>query len=367
MTKIKQKTILDIVNKAYYFADISKTAQAPFNLVKIENSHSGLTATCSNLGVVANFVGDSVIQDEFAFTVNAQRFYEVIKNWSASEEIDFQITDSKVTLKAKNKRVTIPTVEDEGYWQGRGPSPLNGFVLPYQEFKKYFESSAICSSVSAHDITHRCLLIESSAEGKLLLASHEGFRMSSAMVDAVAVSGSFRVLVDATMAKTMMRVFDSSEDVHVGVSEARVDFFNSKVWVGLSTIPAKYPDISRVRAMRYPCVYEINPEDLITVSKSILSVIRNTDRPRNAKLSISKDAIMFYAATESGDIEDSIPIVSGSGETIEEMKGCDIVYLSDPVSMFKQLSFETGPDKKHGYIFTTKELPGWIYHLLPTR
>lgn len=367
MTKIKQKTLLEIVTKTYLFADITKTAKIPFNLVKIQNSSGEITATCSNLGVIANFSADSGSTDEFAFTVNAQRLFEIVKNWTMSEEIDFQISDGKVVLKAKSKRVTLPIIDEEDYWPGRGPKPESGFVMPFAQFKKCVESSSFCSSPSAHDVAQRCILIESTADGKLVLATQEGVRLVSLVAEDIHVSGSFRVLVDAAMLRTAMRVFDASEDIHVGVTDARVDLLTTRSWVGISTVPAKYPDIMRVRAMRYPNTYDISSDSLKVIAKSILSVIRNTEKPRNAKVTITSDSLCFYAVTESGDIEDSIPIVAGNGETMDEMKGCDIVYFSEAADYFKELTLETSSDKRHGYVFTTKELPGWIYQLVATR
>lgn len=367
MTNIKQKVLLDIVSKAYLFSDITKTAEIPYNLLKIENKDSRISATCSNTGIVVNFSADSGIEEYFSFVVNAYKFFDIVKNWNVSEEINFQISDTKIVLKAKNKRVTVACVQDEGYWASRGAYSDRGFVCSYQDIKTVAETVSFCSSKTAFDITHRCTLIESLPESKILFASHEGFRLASLVVENSTVVGSFRVLVEADSLRSAIRVLDASEDIHIGISDNRVDIFNSKAWLGIATVPAKYPDVFKVRNMRYPYTYLLDSRELLAISKSVLSVLRNSDKPRNARVSIGESSIQFYAATEDGDIEDSLPFTPVNGGLVDHVKGCDIVYFSEPAELFKKIIFETGPDKKHGYVFTSEEIPGWTYHLLATR
>jgi DNA polymerase III sliding clamp (beta) subunit (PCNA family) len=316
--------------------------------------------------VICTFSGSSGLLEDFSFVTVAHRFLDIIKNWQA-EEIEFSMSDLKVVLKSKNKRVTISCLEDEGYWNSRPLLQSHSFSFDCGEFKKIIQAVAFCSSKGAYDVTHRCLLIESTGQPELLFASHEGFRLASAIIANSTVSGSFRNLVDADMAMSVIKMFDCAEQVYVTVNESRVDFFDSKTWIGLSTIPAKYPDVMRVRAMTYPCAYTVDSNDLKLISKSILSVIRHTDKPRSARLSISNDAIVISALSDDTDIEDSMPVCKIAGDEFEEIKGCDIVYLSEPAEFFSNLVLHTGPDKKHGYIFTSSELPGWVYHLLATK
>lgn len=367
MIKIKQSILLNIVSKAYTFADITKVAKIPYSLIKIENLDGRLTASCLNVGVTASFSAKSEIEEEFCFAVNAYKFFEIIKNWSVSEEINFQISEGRVTLKAKNKKVSVPQVEDEGYWAGRGAASDRGFVSSYEDIKKAVDYSSFCASKTALDVTQRCLLIQSVAEGAILLASNEGFRLATLIYRNDTLFGDFRIIVEAEMIRSAIRLFSASEDIHFSVTDNRLDIYNSESWVGIATVQAKYPDVTRVRSTRYPYSYSVKPEDITAAAKAVLSVIRYSDKPRNARISIADSLLTFYASADDGDIEDSIPIVPITGEKIDHLKGCDIVYFSEPASMFKDLVFETGPEKNHGYAFTTKESPEWIYHLVQTR
>jgi DNA polymerase III sliding clamp (beta) subunit (PCNA family) len=367
MIKLKQSDLLDIVSRAYLFADTTKIAEIPHNLVKVENSNGKLVATCSNVGVIASFSAHSDCDTEFSFAVNAYKLFDIVKNWSVSEEINFQISEGRITLKAKNKKINISCVPDEGYWTSRAPNESSGFACGYDEIKKAIERSSFCASKTAYDVTQRCLLIESMEDSSILLASNEGYRLASIIHKNDTLFGSFRILVDAETIRSSMRHFAGDEIVNFSVSNSRLDIFNSRHWIGIATVPAKYPDVFRVRNMRYPYTYSANAEDIMAVCKSVLSVIRNSDRPRHARVLVSESSLTFYASTDEGDIEESVPLGPISGKSIEDLKGCDVIYFSEPASFFKNLIFETGPEKKHGYIFTSEEEPAWVYHLVATK
>lgn len=367
MIKINHSDLLSIVTKAYLFADTAKTAKIPYNLIRIVKQKNKISATCSNASVICTFTCDCEDDGDFDFATNAVRFFDVIKNWQASEEINFQIQEGKVILKAKAKKVTISCVADEGYWAGRGPSAEYSFVFAAAEIKKIISSVSFCSSKTAFDVVHRCLLIEAKEDNQIIFAAHEGFRMASIATKNDTLSGSFRVLVEADTINMALRSFGAEEEIYFVVGPSRVDIFNSKAWVGVAVVPAKYPDISRVRSMAYPYSYKVKSSDIAAISKSIASVIRNTDRPRNARFSIGDDGIRMFAATDDGDVEDILPSVLVSGDKFEDIKGCDIIYFAEACQFFSEMTLHTGPDKKHGYIFTTEELDGWSYHLLATR
>jgi DNA polymerase III sliding clamp (beta) subunit (PCNA family) len=367
MIKVKHSDLLGIVTKAYLFADNAKTAQIPYNLIRILKEKNRISATCSNASVICTFSCDCEEGEGFDFAVNAARFFDVIKNWQASEEINFQIHEGKVTLKAKSKKVNISCVPDEGYWAGRGPSGSHSFVFDAAEAKKIIGAVSFSSSKTAFDVVHRCLLIESIGDNQVVFAAHEGFRMASLVTKNDTLSGSFRVLVEADTINAALRSFGGEEQIYFTVGQSRVDIFNSNSWVGVGIIPAKYPDISRVRSMSYPYSYKVKSSDITSISKSISSVIRNTDRPRNARFSVAQDGIRIFAATDEGDVEDILPSEVVLGEPFDDTKGCDIVYFAEPCQFFSSFILHTGPDKKHGYIFTTEELEGWSYHLLATR
>lgn len=367
MIKIPHSILLKIATKVYSFADTSKTAKVPYNLIKISCSSGKISATCSNYNIIAIFSASVDCDEDFSFVTNAFRFFDVIKNWHVSEEINFQIFESKVVLKNKSKKVTIACVEDEGYWDSRKASTEYSFFVDSKDLKKIAESVAFCSSKTAYDITHRCLLLQSMENNEILFAAQEGFRLASVIVKNESLSGSFRSLVDAETFRSAIRMLNVDEVAYVHVQDSRVDIFDSNTWIGIATVPAKYPDILRVRGMQYPYRYIVESKDIEQISKSVLSVIRNTDRPRNARLTVSNNALVFFAATEDGDIEDSIPLNIVESGPFDDSKGCDIIYFAEPTSMFEKLELQTSPDRKHGYIFTTDEMPGWLYHLLATK
>ena len=367
MIKIKHSDLISIVTKAYLFADTAKTARVPYNLIRIVKEKNKISATCSNASVICTFTCGCEDDGDFDFATNAVRFFDVIKNWQASEEINFQIQEGKVTLKAKAKKVTISCAIDEGYWAGRGPSADYSFIFKAAEIKKIISAVSFSSSKTAFDVAHRCLLIESAGNGQVVFAAHEGFRMASAVVKNDTLSGTFRVLVEAEMINSALRSFGTDEEIYFVIGPSRVDIFNSNSWVGVGIVPAKYPDISIVRNMSYPYSYKVKSSDIVAISKSISSVIRNTDRPRSARFSVGEEGIRIFAAADDGDVEDILPSVTASGKSFDEVKGCDIVYFAEPCQFFSEVVLHTGPEKKQGYIFTTEELEGWTYHLLATR
>ena len=334
------------------------------NLLLIGNANK-LTFTATDLEMQTSLNIDTKIETDFEITISARKLFDITRALPENSELDFQINESRVNVKAGKSKFNLQTLPSKDYpLLKKNDSESVSVKLSQNKLKGLLKQ--VDFAMAQQDIRYYLngLLFEIQGQ-KLNIVGTDGHRLS---FTSTKLDDSYEKKEVIIPRKTIMELIklldDSDEIVELEILNQQVTFKFDDIFIITKVIDGKFPDYNRVIPMGYENGFLIDRQMLLNAMQRA-SILSN-EKYRGIRLVLSENNMQLITTnSEQEEAQEDIEI-SYNKEAIDI--GFNVTYLIDVLNniQFDQLSF-TFKDSNSSCLVTIPNNDDYKYVVMPMR
>jgi len=334
------------------------------NLLLVGNANK-LTFTATDLEMQTSLNIDTKIETDFEITISARKLFDITRALPENSELDFQINESRVNVKAGKSKFNLQTLPSKDYpLLKKNDSESVSVKLSQNKLKGLLKQ--VDFAMAQQDIRYYLngLLFEIQGQ-KLNLVGTDGHRLS---FTSTKLDDSYEKKEVIIPRKTIMELIklldDSDEVVELEILNQQVTFKFGDIFIITKVIDGKFPDYNRVIPVGYENGFLIDRQMLLNAMQRA-SILSN-EKYRGIRLVLSENNMQLITTnSEQEEAQEDIEI-SYNKEAIDI--GFNVTYLIDVLNniQFDQLSF-TFKDSDSSCLVTIPNNDDYKYVVMPMR
>jgi DNA polymerase-3 subunit beta len=334
------------------------------NLLLVGNANK-LTFTATDLEMQTSLNIDTKIETDFEITISARKLFDITRALPENSELDFQINESRVNVKAGKSKFNLQTLPSKDYpLLKKNDSESVSVKLSQNKLKGLLKQ--VDFAMAQQDIRYYLngLLFEIQGQ-KLNIVGTDGHRLS---FTSTKLDDSYEKKEVIIPRKTIMELIklldDSDEIVELEILNQQVIFKFGDIFIITKVIDGKFPDYNRVIPVGYENGFLIDRQMLLNAMQRA-SILSN-EKYRGIRLVLSENNMQLITTnSEQEEAQEDIEI-SYNKEAIDI--GFNVTYLIDVLNniQFDQLSF-TFKDSNSSCLVTIPNNDDYKYVVMPMR
>ena len=334
------------------------------NLLLVGNANK-LTFTATDLEMQTSLNIDTKIETDFEITISARKLFDITRALPENSELDFQINESRVNVKAGKSKFNLQTLPSKDYpLLKKNDSESVSVKLSQKKLKGLLKQ--VDFAMAQQDIRYYLngLLFEIQGQ-KLNIVGTDGHRLS---FTSTKLDDSYEKKEVIIPRKTIMELIklldDSDEIVELEILNQQVTFKFGDIFIITKVIDGKFPDYNRVIPVGYENGFLIDRQMLLNAMQRA-SILSN-EKYRGIRLVLSENNMQLITTnSEQEEAQEDIEI-SYNKEAIDI--GFNVTYLIDVLNniQFNQLSF-TFKDSNSSCLVTIPNNDDYKYVVMPMR
>lgn len=334
------------------------------NLLLVGNANK-LTFTATDLEMQTSLNIDTKIETDFEITISARKLFDITRALPENSELDFQINESRVNVKAGKSKFNLQTLPSKDYpLLKKNDSESVSVKLSQNKLKGLLKQ--VDFAMAQQDIRFYLngLLFEIQGQ-KLNIVGTDGHRLS---FTSTKLDDSYEKKEVIIPRKTIMELIklldDSDEIVELEILNQQVTFKFGDIFIITKVIDGKFPDYNRVIPVGYENGFLIDRQMLLNAMQRA-SILSN-EKYRGIRLVLSENNMQLITTnSEQEEAQEDIEI-SYNKESIDI--GFNVTYLIDVLNniQFDQLSF-TFKDSNSSCLVTIPNNDDYKYVVMPMR
>jgi DNA polymerase-3 subunit beta len=308
---------------------------------------------------------DTKIEIDFEITISARKLFDITRALPENSELDFQINESRVNVKAGKSKFNLQTLPSKDYpLLKRNNSESVSVKLSQNKLKGLLKQ--VDFAMAQQDIRYYLngLLFEIQGQ-KLNIVGTDGHRLS---FTSTKLNDSYEKKEVIIPRKTIMELIklleDSDEIVELEILNQQVTFKFGDIFIITKVIDGKFPDYNRVIPVGYENGFLIDRQMLLNAMQRA-SILSN-EKYRGIRLVLSENNMQLITTnSEQEEAQEDIEILYNK-EAIDI--GFNVTYLIDVLNniQFDQLSF-TFKDSNSSCLVTIPNNDDYKYVVMPMR
>ena len=307
-------------------------------LITINNGLMTITGTDLEVEIVTSInINDTSIVAEF--TVPAKKLFDICKNLDPGIELNFELKDNKLILKAKKSRFMLVTLSAENFPNLDPISSKSEFSIRQRDLKSVIDATQF--SMANQDVRYYLngLLFEIYNNEFRSIAT-DGHRLAYSSIDNltnlinIAKDSIHQLIVPRKAITELNRLLSDTDDlikVIISTSHLNISFdhlnFTSKL------IDGRFPDYQRVIPPTELCTKNIIADrQLLKQSFSRIAVL-STEKYKAARLEFSHNNLIAVVHNPEQEEAEEILQVEYNGEDF--IIGFNVSYLVDALNAIK--------------------------------
>lgn len=334
------------------------------NLLLVGNANK-LTFTATDLEMQTSLNIDTKIETDFEITISARKLFDITRALPENSELDFQINESRVNVKAGKSKFNLQTLPSKDYpLLKKNDSESVSVKLSQNKLKGLLKQ--VDFAMAQQDIRYYLngLLFEIQGQ-KLNIVGTDGHRLS---FTSTKLDDSYEKKEVIIPRKTIMELIklldDSDEIVELEILNQQVTFKFGDIFIITKVIDGKFPDYNRVIPVGYENGFLIDRQMLLNAMQRA-SILSN-EKYRGIRLVLSENNMQLITTnSEQEEAQEDIEILYNK-EAIDI--GFNVTYLIDVLNniQFDQLSF-TFKDSNSSCLVTIPNNDDYKYVVMPMR
>ena len=334
------------------------------NLLLVGNSNK-LTFTATDLEMQTSLNIDTKIETDFEITISARKLFDITRALPENSELDFQINESRVNVKAGKSKFNLQTLPSKDYpLLKKNDSESVSVKLSQNKLKGLLKQ--VDFAMAQQDIRYYLngLLFEIQGQ-KLNIVGTDGHRLSFTSTKLNTSYEKKEVIIPRKTIMELIKLLDDSDDiVELEILNQQVTFKFSDIFIITKVIDGKFPDYNRVIPVGYENGFLIDRQMLLNAMQRA-SILSN-EKYRGIRLVLSENNMQLITTnSEQEEAQEDIE-VSYNKEPIDI--GFNVTYLIDVLNniQFDQLSF-TFKDSNSSCLVTIPNNDDYKYVVMPMR
>ena len=334
------------------------------NLLLVGNANK-LTFTATDLEMQTSLNIDTKIETDFEITISARKLFDITRALPENSELDFQINESRVNVKAGKSKFNLQTLPSKDYpLLKKNDSESVSVKLSQNKLKGLLKQ--VDFAMAQQDIRYYLngLLFEIQGQ-KLNIVGTDGHRLS---FTSTKLDDSYEKKEVIIPRKTIMELIklldDSDEIVELEILNQQVTFKFGDIFIITKVIDGKFPDYNLVIPVGYENGFLIDRQMLLNAMQRA-SILSN-EKYRGIRLVLSENNMQLITTnSEQEEAQEDIEILYNK-EAIDI--GFNVTYLIDVLNniQFDQLSF-TFKDSNSSCLVTIPNNDDYKYVVMPMR
>jgi DNA polymerase-3 subunit beta len=338
-------------------------------LVRAEKSALHLKATDLDLEVVEQIAAE--VAPAGSTTVPAHMFYEIVRKLPEGSQVVLESSSDRAVLaiRAGRSRFTLQTLPESDFPDLAAGDMTHKFTLAAADLKRLIDKTQFAISTEETRYYLNGIYLHSAGSGKsdtLRAVATDGHRLAQADLPLPAgANGMPGVIVPRkTVTEVQRLIEDSSAEVAIGLSSAKIRFTIGDVVLTSKLIDGTFPDYARVIPSGNDKELTVDKKDFEAAVDRVSTV--SSERGRAVKLSLSAGKLILSVTNPD------------SGSATEEI---EVEYDNDPLDIgfnsrylldiANQLDGEVAvlrlADPGSPTLIQDKDAKGALYVLMPMR
>lgn len=301
--------------------------------VLLSSRNGVLTITSTDLEIELIATVESVSEcEDFQTTLPARKLFDICKALAESSDIDFDIADSKVTLKSGRSRFTLASLPASDFPGLDEIDEQQVFSIPQNKFKDLLDKTSF--AMAQQDVRYYLngILMEISRDSIKLVAT-DGHRLAlSEYQTDISISDAKQVIVPRKGVMELARLLDSSDaPARIVISQNHIRVEAGNLIFTSKLIEGKFPDYNRVIPADGNKILSIDRE-LLKKSMNRISILSN-EKYRGIRLSLAPGNLSIQA--NNPDQEEAEEELAVDYDEAEIEIGFNVTYLIDVLNVLQ--------------------------------
>jgi len=331
----------------------------------LENQQGNLKFTATDLEMQISTHIKTKLSEDFQITISARKLFDITRALPEKSNIDIEIEETKVTVKAKKSRFNLQTLPAKDYpVMKKDENETIELKLSQKIFKQLLKQ--VDFAMAQQDIRYYLngLLIEIK-EKNINIVGTDGHRLSFTSTTLKESSKNIQVIVPRkTIVELVKLLSDTDDPINIGFTNNQVNFKFNDIDLITKVIDGKFPDYSRVIPEGHTNIFNIDRELLLDAM--LRASILSNDKYRGIRMVVEENNLKLISNnSEHEEAEEELEIVY-KGEKIDI--GFNVTYLIDVLTNIQssQLSIAFS-DSSSSCLVTIPKNKEYKYVVMPMR
>ncbi len=331
----------------------------------LENQEGNLKFTATDLEMQISTQIKTKLSDDFQITISAKKLFDITRALPEKSNIDIQIEENKVTVKAKKSRFNLVTLPPKDYpVMKKDIDDVIKLKLSQNILKNLLKQ--VDFSMAQQDIRYYLngLLIEIK-DNNLNIVGTDGHRLSFTSTALKDPCKNIQVIVPRkTIVELVKLLSDSDAIVEVGLTNNQVNFNFNDIDLITKVIDGKFPDYSRVIPNGHDNIFDIDRETLLDAM--LRASILSNDKYRGIRMVVEENNLKLISNnSEHEEAEEEIEI-KYKGDKIDI--GFNVTYLIDVLTNIQTENLTIAfSDSSSSCLVTIPKNKEYKYVVMPMR
>ena len=331
----------------------------------LENQENNLKFTATDLEMQISTHIKTKLSDNFQITIPAKKLFDITRALPEKSNIDIQIEENKVTVKAKKSRFNLQTLPPKDYpVMKKDVDDVIKLKLSQSVLKNLLKQ--VDFSMAQQDIRYYLngLLIEIK-DNNLNIVGTDGHRLSFTSATLKDPCKNIQVIVPRkTIVELVKLLSDSDDNVEVGITNNQVNFNFNDIDLITKVIDGKFPDYSRVIPNGHENIFDIDRETLLDAM--LRASILSNDKYRGIRMVVEENNLKLISNnSEHEEAEEEIEI-KYKGDKIDI--GFNVTYLIDVLTNIQTENLTIAfSDSSSSCLVTIPKNKEYKYVVMPMR
>ena len=335
------------------------------NLLLEGTVNNQLKFSATDLEVQISLSTKTEILNDFSITVAARKLFDITRALPEGSEINIQVEDSKVIVKAGKSKFNLQTLPTKDYPLMKAEEvDTKRIVVPQNQLRDILRQ--VDFSMAQQDIRYYLNGLLFEVDGKKLnIVGTDGHRLSFTSVNVKDPQEKSQIIIPRKTILELIKLLDDSKDnVTIDIAKNQATFTFNNINLITKVIDGKFPDYSRVIPVGHEHYFEIKRLELLS-SMQRASILSN-EKYRGIRMLVDKGQLKLLSNnSEQEQAEEEIEI-SYNGPAIDI--GFNVTYLIDVLTNIQseKLSFAF-KDSSSSCLITIPKNNDYKYVVMPMR
>ena len=331
----------------------------------LEGHQGKLKFTATDLEMQISTHIKTELADDFQITVSAKKLFDITRALPENSNIDIQIEENKVIVKAKKSRFNLQTLPPQDYpVMKKDENDSIELKLSQKEFKALLKQ--VDFAMAQQDIRYYLngLLIEVK-DKNINIVGTDGHRLSFTSLELKAPTNPAQVIVPRkTIVELVKLLSDTDDPVEISFSNNQVNFKFNDIDLITKVIDGKFPDYDRVIPQGHDNVFNID-RSLLLDSMLRASILSN-DKYRGIRMVVEEGNLKLVSNNSEQEQAEEELEIDYKGEKIDV--GFNVTYLIDVLTNIQsdKLTFAFN-DSSSSCLVTIPNNEKYKYVVMPMR
>ena len=331
----------------------------------LEGHQGKLKFTATDLEMQISTHIKTELADDFQITVSAKKLFDITRALPENSNIDIQIEENKVIVKAKKSRFNLQTLPPQDYpVMKKDENDSIELKLSQKEFKALLKQ--VDFAMAQQDIRYYLngLLIEVK-DKNINIVGTDGHRLSFTSLELKTPINPAQVIVPRkTIVELVKLLGDTDDPVEISFSNNQVNFKFNDIDLITKVIDGKFPDYDRVIPQGHDNVFNID-RSLLLDSMLRASILSN-DKYRGIRMVVEEGNLKLVSNNSEQEQAEEELEIDYKGEKIDV--GFNVTYLIDVLTNIQsdKLTFAFN-DSSSSCLVTIPNNEKYKYVVMPMR